>query len=226
MDPAPADGVSVSNPLTPFDDLLIDADPAVRDAIHMQLANLQRQTCTLQHFQHVADDLSFALGQVRRQEKFSVDQAAESTAASTRRQPVLSPSSPSLDLPDAQAELSQQDLNGQESWYAEPAFRPDRSIKRPWPYFALFNGWSPGAVDAISDDSVAILESYRKLSLRGGNPRRMIRFNGGWENVLVDTLGVSCSLHISPWSSPTTEFSGDSMACVSVGASPRIPRQR
>ena len=41
----------------------------------------------------------------------------------------------------------------------------------------------------------------------------------------MDTLGVSCSLHISPWSSPTTEFSGDSMACVSVGASPLTPTE-
>ena len=61
--------------------------------------------------------------------------------------------------------------------------------------------------------------------MRGGNSKRMMRFNGGWENVLVDTLGVSCSLHISPWSSPTTEFSGDSMACVSVGASPLTPTE-
>ena len=80
-------------------------------------------------------------------------------------------------------------------------------------------------MDAISNDSLAVLENYRKLSLRGGNPRRMMRFNGGWENALVDTLGVSCSLHISPWSSPTTEFSGDSMACVSVGASPLTPTE-
>ena len=33
--------------------------------------------------------------------------------------------------------------HGQESWYAEPAFRPDRSIKRLWPYFALLTDGLP-----------------------------------------------------------------------------------
>ena len=112
MDQVPADGISVS---TLFDDLLLDVDPTVREAIHMQLANLQRQTCTLKHFQHVANDLSVALDQVRRQEQRPVDQAAESTEASARQPPAQSPSSPSQSLRDAQVEHSQQGLNGQES---------------------------------------------------------------------------------------------------------------
>ena len=71
----------------------------------------------------------------------------------------------------------------------------------------------------------------RKKAVKGNNCmcmvvlclRRLMRFKGGWESLLTTTLGVSVSLHVSPWATPTTIFSGDSLACVSVGASALTP---